>query len=101
MTGTAQPGFADLLGDWITIWQSECAARALDRDTQEVCAAALRAVVRAAKDMHDAATATGPDAPPWPTPTLAASGPGSASLAELERRVAELERRLAMGDGTA
>ncbi len=92
------------LHDWITIWQSECAARALDRDTQDVFLAAVTRWAEAARAMAALWPAAAveqpptprPDAPPGPAPAVAASRPRDPALAELESRVAELERRLAM-----
>ena len=102
-----------LAEDWIALWQSEIAGLAADPELAEQWAAwaALGAAwMRAASAMaprgqnwpHDRAAA-----PPWAPPPAAASGPGGHAghgggdqpardamaqrLAELERRLADLE----------
>jgi hypothetical protein len=90
--------------DWITIWQSEMAALAVDRECHE----AVLAGALAWKAIHDATAArddgsagrAGPDATPGAEAAGAASGAGGepggdhdldGKFAELRRRLAELE----------
>ena len=91
------PDPAQLARDWITIWQSEAAALAADREMQEglqrladlwarVAAAGLAA-------FDGPAGRPGPAAPAGAAPAAAASDAGE--LARLRERIAELESRLA------
>jgi hypothetical protein len=91
---------ATLARDWITLWQSELAATAVDREAQETWRAMLALWARSADLLlpspHDGAPGnTRPDAAPRPPPAAAASEPGVDQVAILERRIAELEARLA------
>jgi hypothetical protein len=101
----------ELARDWITLWQSELAALATDREAQETwqtlmalwagaAGAMLQALPRAG---HDGAGAR-PTYAPRPAAAAAAPDPRDAEIERLARRVAELERRLAElergGDGT-
>ena len=91
---------ATLARDWITLWQSELAATAVDREAQETWRAMLALWARSADLLlppsHDGASgSTRPDAAPRPAPAAAASEPGVDQVAKLERRIAELEARLA------
>jgi hypothetical protein len=102
----------DLLQDWQTIWQSELAAMAVDREAASLVASMAKSwadmatvMQAAAKGMADGGKSTddaAPVAPQRPAPRAAAaadaSGAGSAEIAKLHRRVAELERRLAEAD---
>ena len=103
------PDLGKLAQDWITLWQSELAALAADREAQEtwrtwlaiwagVAASAMKALPR-----HDGLHAGGGGAADAPraAPAAAASDPRDAVIdrlarhaGELARRVAELERRL-------
>ncbi len=98
----SDPGPADpaaLMRDWITLWHSELAARAADRDTRELWEAGLRCWMDRAETAaawlagcheHGAGTAE-PDGAAAP---LAPSRDElAARMAELERRLAELETR--------
>ncbi|HTW28110.1 MAG TPA: hypothetical protein VME92_13350 [Acetobacteraceae bacterium] len=94
--------------DWITLWESELAALATDREAQEVM---LRLVGLWAKTARTAVAAMTPaghgaagDGPAGRARSAASSGTASAPVASdagvaaigrLERRIAELERRLA------
>ena len=101
-----------LAEDWIALWQSEIAGLAADPELAEQWAAwaALGAAwMRAATTMAPRAPRPddGPAPPPGPPPAAAAPGPGGAAghgrddkpardamadrLAELERRLADLE----------
>jgi uncharacterized protein YceH (UPF0502 family) len=95
------PDLAQLVRDWITLYQSELAALASDRETQELWQAALAlwagtAAAMLAPQRHErtrrragAAEAAGP------APAAAASDTRDAEVERLTRRVAELEQRLA------
>ncbi len=103
-----------LAEDWIALWQSEIAGLAADPELAEQWAAwaALGAAwMRAATAMaprHRSGAHDGPAAPPWAAPPAAPSGagghaghgghdkPASDAMAE---RLAELERRLADLEG--
>jgi hypothetical protein len=94
-----QAELAELARDWITLWQSELAALAVDREAQEswqtllaVWAAAAAAMLRAMP--HDGGRA-GAAVAPRPAPVAAAPDAGDAEIERLGRRIAELERRLA------
>ncbi|MFN6956295.1 MAG: hypothetical protein ACK4PG_16020 [Acetobacteraceae bacterium] len=105
-----------LAEDWIALWQSEIAGLAADPELAEqwaawaaLGAAWMRAAAAAAPRFRGPAGHDGPAAPPRPAPAAAASGPGgdardgggrdpardamAARLAELERRLADLEGR--------
>lgn len=98
----------DWTGDWRTIWQSELAALAVDREAHE---AVSRLAGQWAAPPPPPAGAAPPDAAPpdavpgadasaRPPAAAAAPGPSVAAgmagvIGELGRRVAELERRLA------
>jgi hypothetical protein len=93
----------DLARDWITLWQSELAALAVDREAQEawcvllsLWAGAAGAVLaglprRLADDPRERPAATASR----PAPAAAAPDTGDAEVERLRERVAELERRLA------
>ena len=91
---------ATLARDWITLWQSELAATAVDREAQETWRAMLALWARSADLLlpppHDGTPGSPrPDAAPRPTPTPAAPEPRVDRVASLERRIIELEARLA------
>jgi hypothetical protein len=93
--------------DWITIWQSELSALAYDHELQElwlslvkhwahVAEQAARALPMSA---HDRAPGrTGPIPSARSAAAMAASDPRDAAIERLAERVAELERRLAIGE---
>jgi hypothetical protein len=109
------PGGDDLQGlarDWIALWQSELAALAVDREGHEAwqtllamwagqATAVFATIPRSSADdaARDRRTAPGDGARPPASPRPAATAPApDARDVEIERlreRVAELERRLA------
>lgn len=96
----------DTARDWVTIWQSELAALAEDREALETWRDVVDGWARMAEAMIDAMPDAGPDdGLPRPfTPAGAAAAPAAldprdAELARLAERVAELERRLAGVEG--
>ena len=92
---------ATLARDWIVLWQSELAAIAVDREVQETWQAPLTFWARTAQSMLPAAPDEGPagrartDAAPRPAAPAAASNARDAEIDRLGRRIAELEARLA------
>ena len=62
----------ELARDWITLWQSELAAMATDREAQETFQALLAVWAGAAAAMLRALPRDGPDAPPGPLLAAAA-----------------------------
>ncbi len=102
-----QPGSPQAIAaDWITIWQSEMAALATDREMHEAWtrmvalwaqtaqAAARLLPATLATTADGAAGRAGPAAPPRPTPAMAAFDARDAALQRLADRVEELERKL-------
>ena len=94
---------AGLLEDWATIWESELAALAVDREAHEWTQRMVRGWVAQARAML-AAGASGLDAAGGPAGAAATPGAAPAAAApdgrdawvgELLDRVAALERRLA------
>ena len=92
---------ADMQGfarDWITVWQSELADTAVDRELQETWQRMLALWAQAAggplPGWSDAGRSRSPVAP---RATAAAAAPDTrdAEIGRLAERVAELERRLA------
>jgi pimeloyl-ACP methyl ester carboxylesterase len=88
------PELDALARDWITLWQTELAALALDREAQEawrvllsLWPAAAAAFLRAPPDE--------PAAAPRPAPAAVPPDAGAAEVEHLRERLAELERRLA------
>ena len=91
-----------LARDWITIWHSEMAALATDREMQEFwlrmiglwaqAAEAAAQVLPAGDFAHGRA---GADAPAGAAATVAAPDARDAAIERLARRVEELERKLA------
>jgi hypothetical protein len=110
---TAQDGVAPdlraLARDWITLWQSELAALAVDREAQETWHTMLALWAGAAGAMLTAAPRerpgrgaprhagghAGPAASPGTAPAAAAPDPRDAEIERLARHVRELEARLA------
>jgi hypothetical protein len=100
-------GSADLQAlarDWITLWQSELAAAAADREIQEawqtfaaLWAGAATAFAQALpRDGHDGRSGgTGAAAAPRAAPAAVAPDSRDAEIERLRRRVDALERRLA------
>ena len=92
-----------MLEDWVTIWQSELAALAMDREAHESTqravdgwAAQARAMLAAGPDWLDAAGGfAGADAPAGAASATAAPDGRDALVRELLDRVDRLERRLA------
>jgi hypothetical protein len=103
------PDLQALARDWITLWQSELTAAAADREVQEtwqtlaglwagVAAAMLAGLPRGAGDgaaRTPRASRAGAAAPARPAPAAAAPDARDAEIDRLAGRVAELERRLA------
>ncbi len=95
-----------LAEDWIALWQSEIAGLAADPELA-LGAAWMRAAATGAPRFRGAGPHDGPASPPRPPPAAAPSGAGgdardgggrdaardamAARLAELERRLADLE----------
>ncbi len=113
-SGQAQGGAADgaapadlhgLARDWITLWQSELAAMAVDREAQETWHAMLALWAGAAGAMLTAAPrerarrtapgSAGAAAAPGAAPAAAAPDPRDAEIERLARHVRDLESRLA------
>jgi hypothetical protein len=92
----------DLARDWVTLWQSEVAAVAVDREAQEsvqalaaLWANAASAFLAAMPDGFFPPGPGGAHAAPRAAPAAAAPDPRDAQLARLAGRIAELERRIA------
>ena len=104
---------AALFDDWLTIWQSECAALWVDREVHETMQRAVdgwaeqaRRALAATQAYHDAVrhaarhagkhTAGGTGSVPPPRPAPAADAPDGRDelVRQLLARVDELERRL-------
>ncbi|CAH2600301.1 conserved protein of unknown function [Rhodovastum atsumiense] len=111
-SGPPQPDGAgedlrDLARDWITLWQSELAALAVDRELQETWHVVLALWAGAAgamlqglprgmpDDGHGPGNGAGAAAAPRPAPAAHAPDARDAEVEQLRHRVAELERRLA------
>jgi hypothetical protein len=99
------PDFHELARDWITLWQSEVSAVAADREVQEgwqalaalwagVAGAMLAGPRRGPADV-DASGQPGAAAPARAAPAAAAPDPRDVEIDRLGDRIAELERRLA------
>ncbi|MDA8249892.1 MAG: hypothetical protein M0Z28_12035 [Rhodospirillales bacterium] len=99
-----------LARDWITLWQSELAAAAVDRELQEgwqtlaaLWAGAATALVqswpRGGADASAGGVGAGAAAAPRAAPAAAAPDPRDAEIERLRRRIDALERRLAALDG--
>src|SRR5579872_3288398 len=98
MTQATPPDWPSFARDWLTIWQSELAASASDREWPEAWARLAAAFLGSAPpaDARPADVPAGPDAPARPAPAAAASDAGLAALARLTERFDALERRLAV-----
>jgi hypothetical protein len=106
MSQTDPPDLSGLARDWITIWQSELAATAVDVEAHEslVRLAALWAQdsTQVASSMMAVASpdcavddiSPRPAAAPRPATAAAASDPRDAEIDRLTERVRELEQRL-------
>jgi hypothetical protein len=94
--------------DWMTVWQSEMSTMAVDREVHEAWHAVASRWADLAAAMlggppprkpHDPAAggfgAAGTAAPPGPAAAAAAPDPRDAEVDGLRERVAELEQRLA------
>jgi hypothetical protein len=95
-----------LAEDWVTLWQSELTAMAADRELRESWAAfaALWASTThtALAQLRDGAHRSAhPAQPPRPAAPAVAPVPGVDEIEHLNRRIAELERRLAALDRPA
>lgn len=96
----------NLAEDFVAVWQSELAAMAADRELREDFTAMLNLWAQAARaaaallppirPIHDASPrGAGTVEPPGAAPAAVASGPSLDEVERLNRRVAELEQRLA------
>lgn len=91
----------ELAKNLLAIWQSELTAMAADRELRESWVTMVQLWAQAASAAasllpHDAASGSTVSAqPPRSTAAHAASGAGLDEISRLNRRVAELERRLA------
>jgi hypothetical protein len=99
--GAAAPDLRKLAQDWITLWQSELAALAVDREAQEtwqavvaLWAGAASAMLQALPHEHPERRA-GATAAAGAAPAFAAPDPRDAAIECLTRRIGELETRLA------
>jgi len=109
VTGASTDGGAewrDTARDWVTIWQSELAALAEDREALETWqgmvdgwARMVEAMVAAVPDGLGDDRLPKPAAPAGAAPVAAAPDPRDAELVRLAERVAELERRLGGVEG--
>jgi hypothetical protein len=91
-----------LAKDLVAMWQSELTAMTADRELRETWAATMALWAQAANAAaaflpHERAApgGAGPAQPPRPPAAAAAPQPGLAEVEQLNRRVAELEQRLA------
>ena len=104
-TDDAAEELRGIVRDWITVWQSELAAAAADREAQESWQSLLALWAGAANAMMQAIPAgmpsgghTDPGGPRTPAGAATVAAAPDASAAEVERlgqRIGELERRLA------
>ncbi len=91
-----------LAKDLVAMWQSELTAMAADRELRECWAATMALWAQAANAAatllpheHAAPRGASPAKPPRAAPPAAASQPGVDEIELLNRRVAELEQRIA------
>jgi len=91
-----------LAKDLVAMWQSELTAMAADRELRETWAVTMALWAQAANAAaamlpHEHGQARGPSPvePPRPPAVAAAPQPGLAEIEQLNRRIAELEQRLA------
>jgi hypothetical protein len=108
-SGRYKPDLRGLAHDWITLWQSELAALAVDREAQEtwhtmlaLWAGAAGAMLTAAprerpagRGFRPAGGPAGAAAAPGTPPAAAAPDARDAEIERLARHVRELEARLA------
>jgi hypothetical protein len=91
-----------LAEDWVRLWQSELTAMAADRELRESWIALVTlwgSSAQAALGLlrHEPPRrAAGPAQPPGPAPAAVAPVPGLDEIERLNRRIAELEQRLAL-----
>jgi uncharacterized protein YceH (UPF0502 family) len=91
----------NLAMDFVALWQSELTAMAADRELRETWAATMALWAQAANAVaaclpHELSSRSASTAqPPGAAASAPASGAGVAEMERLERRVAELEQRLA------
>jgi hypothetical protein len=106
--GGAADDLRALARDWITLWQSELAAAAADRELQEAWQALaalwagaavtlLQALPRGAGD--GAGGGAGAAGPAWAAPAAVPPDPRDAEIEQLRRRVDALEHRLGEQSG--
>jgi hypothetical protein len=83
--------------DWATIWESELAAAAVDREAQETWRGLLPLLIGplGARLADAAAGRPGPGPTAGASPAAAAPDARDAAIERLAGRVAELERRMA------
>jgi hypothetical protein len=91
-----------LAKDLVAMWQSELTAMAADRELRETWAATMALWAQAANAAaamlpheHNPPGSAGPAQPARPPAAAAASQPGVAEIEQLNRRITELEQRLA------
>jgi hypothetical protein len=91
-----------LARDLVAMWQSELTAMAADRELRETWAATMALWAQAATAAaamlpheHGPAGSAVPLKPARPPAPVAAPGPGVDEVEQLNRRIAELEQRLA------
>jgi len=91
-----------LAKDLVAMWQSELTAMAADRELRETWAATMALWAQAANAAaallpheHGPAGSTSAAQPPRAPAAAAAPQPGLAEIEQLNRRIAELEQRLA------
>lgn len=91
-----------LAKDLVAMWQSELTAMAADRELRETWAATMALWAQAANAAaamlpheRDTSGSASPLKPPRAPATAAAPQPGLAEIEQLNRRIAELEQRLA------
>jgi hypothetical protein len=107
--GQGPPDPQALARDWITIWQSELAALATDREMHDAwlrwvglwadAANAAARLLPKALAHEPAGGRPGTVAAPGAASVMAAPDPRDAAIERLAARVEELERRLAGRDG--
>ena len=91
-----------LAKDLVAMWQSELTAMAADRELRETWAATValwaqvaNAAAATLPHEHNPPGSASPSQPPRPPAAAAAPQPGLVEIEQLNRRVAELEQRLA------
>jgi hypothetical protein len=91
-----------LAEDWVALWQSELTAMAADRELRESWAALVTlwagtatSALAAYRAAHESGRAAVTPQPARPAPAAPASEPGLDEIERLNRRIAELEQRLA------